>query len=156
MSLSDFPFLQEIKGGSLKISLSNGGRSCIKCHLSVSMFFKHRNDDWNCVTKGRRASCSTDNKKWTKNWKLVYAIRWFVPSLGKVIIIIRLVCYMHFNNYFVEHVRGDMNWGGGEGSSRIKKEFTCYFHGLQGGGGALQKFWSFQHIFPFPHPHLYK
>ena len=43
---------------------------------------------------------------------------------------------MHFNNYFVEHVRGDMNWGGGEGSSRIKKEFTCYFHGLQGGGGG--------------------
>ena len=26
----------------------------------------------------------------------------------------RLVCSMHFNNYFVEHVRGDMNWGGGE------------------------------------------
>ena len=69
----------------------------------------------------------------------------------------RLVCSMHFNNYFVEHVRGDMNWGG-EGSSRIKKEFTCYFHGLQagGGGGGLQKFGSFQHIFPFPHPHLYK
>ena len=50
----------------------------------------------------------------------------------------RLVCSMHFNNYFVEHVRGDMNWGAG--SSRIKKEFTCYFHGLQGGGGGLQKF----------------
>ena len=53
----------------------------------------------------------------------------------------RLVCSMHFNNYFVEHVRGDMNWGGGGGgSSRIKKEFTCYFHVLQGGGGGLQKF----------------
>ena len=51
----------------------------------------------------------------------------------------RLECSMHFNNYFVEHVRGDMNWGG-EGSSRIKKEFTCYFHGLQEGGGGLQKF----------------
>ena len=22
-------------------------------------------------------------------------------------------CYMHFNNYFVEHLRGDMRWGGG-------------------------------------------
>ena len=24
-----------------------------------------------------------------------------------------IVCYMHFNNYFVEHIRGDMRWEGG-------------------------------------------
>ena len=61
----------------------------------------------------------------------------------------RLVCSMHFNNYFVEHVRGDMNWGG-EGSSRIKKEFTCYFHGLQGGG--LTEILIFPTYFSLPPP----
>ena len=64
----------------------------------------------------------------------------------------RLVSSMHFNNYFVEHVRGDMNWGGGgEGSSRIKKEFTCYFHGLQGGGGLTEIF-IFPTYFSLPPP----
>ena len=58
---------------------------------------------------------------------------------------------MHFNNYFVEHVRGDMNWGGGEGSSRIKKEFTCYFHGLQGRRGGPYRNFDLSNIF-FPSP----
>ena len=43
MSLSDFPFLGEIKGGSLYISLSSGW-FCIKWHLSIRMFFKHGSD----------------------------------------------------------------------------------------------------------------
>ena len=55
--------------------------------------------------------------------------------------ILLLVCYMHFNNYFVEHRRGDM-WGGGGGGGGggvitlvLNKEagVTCYLHGLQGG-----------------------
>ena len=43
LGLSDFPFLEEIKGGSLYISLSSGW-FCIRCHFSVRMFFKHGSD----------------------------------------------------------------------------------------------------------------
>ena len=49
--------------------------------------------------------------------------------------ILLLVCYMHFNNYFVEHRRGDM-WGGGGVITLVLNEeagVTCYLHGLQGG-----------------------
>ena len=38
----------------------------------------------------------------------------------------RLECSMHFNNYFVEHVRGDMNWGGGWSLTEILI-FPTYF-----------------------------
>ena len=40
MSFIDSSFLQEIKGSSLNICLSNGSNSwfCIKCHLSIRMF----------------------------------------------------------------------------------------------------------------------
>ena len=34
---------------------------------------------------------------------------------------------MHFNNYFVEHIRGDLRWGRGGGI------ITDYLHGPQGG-----------------------
>ena len=42
---------------------------------------------------------------------------------------------MHFNNYFVEHVRGDMRWGGG-GSSR--KYWIKIKDGPQGGEGLTE------------------
>ena len=41
---------------------------------------------------------------------------------------------MHFNNYFVEHIRGDMRWGGHHVNIEQKRGVTCYLHGLQGGG----------------------
>ena len=47
---------------------------------------------------------------------------------------------MHFNNYFVEHIRGDMRWGGHHVNIEQKRGVTCYLHGLRGGWGALQKF----------------
>ena len=46
---------------------------------------------------------------------------------------------MHFNNYFVEHVRGDMNWGGG-GVITNNEGVHLLFSWSAGGGGALQKF----------------
>ena len=52
----------------------------------------------------------------------------------------RLVCSMHFNNYFVEHVRGDMNWGGGGGVITNKEGVHLLFSWSAGGGGGLQKF----------------
>ena len=70
---------------------------------------------------------------------------------------------MHFNNYFVEHIRGDMRWGGGGHHVNIeqKRGVTCYLHSLQGGGGLTEilmfpKYFSLPHIYinndriPFP------
>ena len=48
----DFPFLYEIRGGSLYISLSNGW-FWIKCHLLIKMFLRLGNAGWYVVTKGR-------------------------------------------------------------------------------------------------------
>ena len=40
---------------------------------------------------------------------------------------------MHFNNYFVEHIRGDMRWGGGGGGKSEKSVHRP--SPLQGGHG---------------------
>ena len=42
---------------------------------------------------------------------------------------------MHFNNYFVEHVRGDMDWGGG-GVITNKEGVHLLFSWSAGGGGG--------------------
>ena len=51
MSFGDLPFLLEIKGGSLYISLSNGW-FCIKCHLLIKIFLTLGSDGLCCVGKG--------------------------------------------------------------------------------------------------------
>ena len=45
ISFKDFPFLYEISGGSLNISLSNGWFS-IKCHLLIKMVLRLDNTRW--------------------------------------------------------------------------------------------------------------
>ena len=57
MSLSDFPLLYEMMGGSLYISLSKGWFS-IKCHLLIRIFFRFVTAGWYCVTKGRILLCA--------------------------------------------------------------------------------------------------
>ena len=47
-------------------------------------------------------------------------------------------CYMHFNNYFVEHIGADIRWG-----------ITCYFHGLQW-GKPYRNFDLSNTFFPLP------
>ena len=59
---------------------------------------------------------------------------------------------MHFNNYFVEHIRGDMRWGGGHHVNiEQKRGVTCYLHGLKGGGG-LTEILIFPTYFSVPSP----
>ena len=59
---------------------------------------------------------------------------------------------MHLNNYFVEHIRGDLRWRGGGGKKRKKKlnkevgSLAIYMHGPQGG-----PYGNFSNIF-FPPP----
>ena len=52
MSLSERPFLYDIMGGSLKISLSNGC-CCMKYHLLIRISFRFGTAGWYCVMKGR-------------------------------------------------------------------------------------------------------
>ena len=63
----------------------------------------------------------------------------------------RLVCSMHFNNYFVEHVRGDMNWGGG-GVITNKEGVHLLFSWSAGGGGGLTEILIFPTYFSLPPP----
>ena len=62
----------------------------------------------------------------------------------------RLVCSMHFNNYFVEHVRGDMNWGGGVITN--KEGVHLLFSWSAGGGGGLTEIFIFPKYFSHPPP----
>ena len=45
---------------------------------------------------------------------------------------------MHFHNYFLDHIRGDMFCGEGVIMLVLNKEagVTCYLLNLQGGGGG--------------------
>ena len=47
---------------------------------------------------------------------------------------------MHVNNYFVEHIRGDMRWGGGHHVNIEQKRGSLAIYMVCRGGGALQKF----------------
>ena len=52
MSFRDFPFLKEIRGGSLKISHWKGW-FCIKCHFPIKTCLRLGTDGSGyCVTKG--------------------------------------------------------------------------------------------------------
>ena len=53
MSLRDLPFLYDIRGGSLKVSLSNGCSSIkYQCFMSIC-FEKFSTAEWYCVTEGK-------------------------------------------------------------------------------------------------------
>ena len=57
---------------------------------------------------------------------------------------------MHFNNYFVEHVRGDMNWGGG--GVITNKEGVHLLFSWSAGGGPYRNFDLSNIFFPSPTP----
>ena len=52
ISFKDFPFLKDIIGGSLKISLSRGW-FCMMCHFLISACLMFGTDGSYCVTKGK-------------------------------------------------------------------------------------------------------
>ena len=58
---------------------------------------------------------------------------------------------MHFNNYFVEHVRGDMNWGGGVITNK-EGVHLLFSWSAAGAGGPYRNFDLSNIFFPSPTP----
>ena len=45
-------------------------------------------------------------------------------------------CYMHFNNYYVEHIRRDMRWGAGSSRKYWVKKGGHLLFNIWSAGGA--------------------